>query len=441
MLRVGGISRWGRCSTVSPRRLPLQRSFLQPAREIHATDSRIILGIETSCDDSCAAVVAGPSSLPQSRKVAPSDQYKILSQSIAHQDHSATGGIHPYTAVLSHAANLPNTIAQALADAGIGPDGAGLDAIAVTQGPGMASSLSVGLTAAKTLAAAWRKEIIYVHHMAAHALTPLLTEKEPPTFPFLTLLVSGGHTMLVLATSPTHYKLLASTTDDSIGDAFDKVARALRIEWGGQSGFTNPGAALEHFAAQADSSKSEHDIPVFPVPGPGTMTFSYSGIKSSVLRYIERNISSEALSSQNPADIAHRRTVARAFQQAAIRQIEDRVALAFGLRQRSKADGDQPMGMEGLSIHDLVCSGGVASNSYLRHRLSSLLAAKDKASHQRQTGREVTSTVRTHFPPLSLCTDNAVMIAFAGHLMWEQRTREFDRHARPRWSLEDILSP
>ncbi|CAD6891267.1 unnamed protein product [Tilletia laevis] len=433
MLRLVRIGRLGRCSAATVRSLP---GSCLPSRDIHTADSRIILGIETSCDDSCAAVVAGPAS-PSIH----SDQYKVLSQVITHQDHFATGGIHPFTAALSHAANLPDTIARALADAGIGPDGAGIDAIAVTQGPGMASSLGVGLTAAKTLAAAWRKDIIYIHHMAAHALTPLLTEKEPPQFPFLTLLVSGGHTMLVLASSPTQYRLLATTTDDSIGDAFDKVARALQIEWGGHTGFTNPGAALEYFAAQDSSTDLGHALPTFPVPGPGTMTFSYSGIKSAVLRYIERNLPSDALTSQEPTYISHRRAVARAFQHGAIRQIEDRVALAFGLRQRSKADGTAPMGIEGVSIRDVVCSGGVASNSYLRSRLASLLSTarqNDTSSSLAEEEDHPRTTVRTHFPPLSLCTDNAVMIAFAGHLMWERRTRDFAQHARPRWSLEDL---
>ncbi|KAK0522802.1 Mitochondrial tRNAs modification protein [Tilletia horrida] len=346
-------------------------------RSLHghsAEPRRIILGIETSCDDSCAAVVAGPASPPSSSGIVPSSSYEVLSQAIAHQDHSSTGGIHPYNATLSHAANLPGTIARALSDAGIGPDGREIDAIAVTQGPGMASSLGVGLTAAKTLAAAWNKDIIYVHHMAAHALTPLLTESEPPQFPFLTLLVSGGHTMLVLAHSPTQYRLLASTSDDSIG----------------------------------------------------------SGVKSSVLRYIET-----CLSDPTSTAPSHRRAVARAFQSAAVRQIEDRVALAFGLRQRRKGDEGVPIGTEGLQIRDLVCSGGVASNSYLRTRLAHLLLHPSESSHEGAAGTQATSR-RLHFPPLALCTDNAVMIAFAAHLTWDRRTRAFDRHARPRWSLEDL---
>ncbi|KAK0532545.1 Mitochondrial tRNAs modification protein [Tilletia horrida] len=385
-----------------------------------------------SCDDSCAAVVAGPASPPSSSGIVPSSSYEVLSQAIAHQDHSSTGGIHPYNATLSHAANLPGTIARALSDAGIGPDGRDIDAIAVTQGPGMASSLGVGLTAAKTLAAAWNKDIIYVHHMAAHALTPLLTESEPPQFPFLTLLVSGGHTMLVLAHSPTQYRLLASTSDDSIGDAFDKVARALQIPWGGKTGITNPGAALEKFASEDDAETSNDTIPPFPVPAAGSMTFSYSGVKSSVLRYIETYLSDPTSTAPS-----HRRAVARAFQSAAVRQIEDRVALAFGLRQRRKGDEGVPIGTEGLQIRDLVCSGGVASNSYLRTRLAHLLLHPSESSHEGAAGTQATSR-RLHFPPLALCTDNAVMIAFAAHLTWDRRTRAFDRHARPRWSLEDL---
>jgi len=397
---------------------------------------RVILGIETSCDDSCAAIVAGPATASTAADSVLSRTFRVLSQAITHQDHSATGGIHPYSATLAHAANLPRTIAKALSDASVSPDGSGIDAIAVTQGPGMASSLGVGLTAAKTLAAIWNKDLIYVHHMAAHALTPLLTEEHPPQFPFLTLLVSGGHTMLVLAHSPTQYQLLASTSDDSIGDAFDKVARALNISWGGQTGWTNPGAALEYFASEGDSDS--HSIMPFPVPAPGSMTFSYSGVKSSVLRYIDQHLDRHALSLSDPSIIAHRRAIARAFQQAAVRQIEDRVSLAFGLRTRRKEDESKPIGSEGLAIHDLVCSGGVASNAYLRGRLADLLQTASSTPPSNSPGKEITPSVRLHFPPLSLCTDNAVMIAFAAHLMWDRRTRDHDQHARPRWSLEEL---
>ncbi|KAK0568175.1 Mitochondrial tRNAs modification protein [Tilletia horrida] len=208
-------------------------------------------------------VVAGPSNLLEEPKISLTNQCRVLSQVVTHQDHFATGGIHPYTAGLSHAANLPTTIAQALSQAGIGPDGRGIDAIAVAQGPGMASSLGVGLTAAKTLAATWNKHIIYIHHMA-----------DPPEFPYVTLLASGGHTMLVLARSPLNYELLATTSDDSIGDAFDKVARALGIQWGAATNFTNPGAALEHFAAEDTQESNGQDPIVFPVPSPGALSFS-----------------------------------------------------------------------------------------------------------------------------------------------------------------------
>jgi N6-L-threonylcarbamoyladenine synthase len=142
---------------------------------------------------------------------------KLLSSVVIRQDHSATGGIHPLNASVAHGINVPRAISQALQEAAV--SASDVDAIAVTRGPGMMQSLSNGMVAAKTLSSVLRKPLIYVHHMVAHALTPLFTEPEDkqPTFPFLTLLVSGGHTMLVLASGVSDYRILATTTDDSIG--------------------------------------------------------------------------------------------------------------------------------------------------------------------------------------------------------------------------------
>lgn len=142
---------------------------------------------------------------------------KLLSSVVIRQDHSSTGGIHPLNASVAHGINVPRAISQALEEAAV--SASDVDAIAVTQGPGMMQSLSNGMVAAKTLASVLGKPLIYVHHMVAHALTPFLTEpvERQPAFPFLTLLVSGGHTMLVLASGVDSYRILATTTDDSIG--------------------------------------------------------------------------------------------------------------------------------------------------------------------------------------------------------------------------------
>lgn len=164
------------------------------------------------------------------------------------QDHFATRGISPLAAAQSHATNLSRTIAAVLEEATISKDGKEIDGIAVTQGPGMPACLGQGLSSGKMLSSLWEKPLIYCHHMAAHALTPMLTEEGEmrPSFPFLTLLLSGGHTMLVLANSVKDFKVLANTTDNSIGSAFDKTARALEIEW---SADTSPGEALKELAA------------------------------------------------------------------------------------------------------------------------------------------------------------------------------------------------
>ncbi|EST06549.1 Gcp-like domain protein [Kalmanozyma brasiliensis GHG001] len=367
-----------------------------------ASKPRIILGIETSCDDSCASVVSADRT--------------ILSSIVTKQDHSSTGGIHPLSAALGHHAALPSTIATAITQANI--THSDIDAIAVTQGPGMASSLGVGLSAAKTLSAVLHKPLIYVHHMQAHALTPLLTEGKPPKFPFLVLLVSGGHTMLVLARSVTEFRILATTTDDSIGDAFDKVARDLGIPW-----TSAPGAALE---ALARKSEGREKAVVFPIPCKGQAIFSYSGLKAAVQRHIEA-------SGGAGMDDVLKAQIAAAFQRAACAQLEDKLGMALrpshvteDSRRRVYPRIGLPDGVSGDDIKTLVCSGGVASNAFIRSQLR---------KHLDELGR---NDVDLQFPPLSLCTDNAAMIAWVGHLIWSQRTDDYTRHARPKWSMEDI---
>ncbi|GAC99362.1 O-sialoglycoprotein endopeptidase [Pseudozyma hubeiensis SY62] len=367
-----------------------------------AKPPRLILGIETSCDDSCASVV--------------SSDRNILSDIVTKQDHSTTGGIHPLSAALGHHANIAPTIAAAIDQAQIAASD--LDAIAVTQGPGMASSLGVGLSAAKTLSAVLRKPLIYVHHMQAHALTPLLTEADPPQFPFLVLLVSGGHTMLVLARSVTDFEILATTSDDSIGDAFDKVARDLGIPW-----TSAPGAALETLAAEAEATDNQQ---IFPVPRRGQPGFSYSGLKAAVQRHIE--------SQQTDGKMATSKAlIAAAFQRAACAQLEDKLGMVLrpshheqDARRRPYSRIKLPDGVNGDDIKTVVCSGGVASNAFIRARLR---------EHLDDLGRQ---DVDLQFPPLPLCTDNAAMIAWTGHLIFEQCTKDYTRHARPKWSMEDI---
>lgn len=217
----------GRCWTRHARR---------GVRALATARPRILLGIESSCDDSCASVVT-------------SDR-KILSSVVLKQDHADTEGIHPLHAARGHHTNVPLAIARALKEADV--PASELDGIAVTQGPGMPGCLAVGMAAGKTLSTVLSKPIVYVHHMRAHALTPLLTEDSPPTFPFLTLLVSGGHTLLVLAHTLDRFQVLATTLDDSVGNTFDKFARGLELGW--QSA---PGALVEKLAAEHTNAEAE----------------------------------------------------------------------------------------------------------------------------------------------------------------------------------------
>ena len=210
--------------------------------------------------------------------------------------------------------------------------------------------MGVGSNAAKTLAAALNKPLVGVHHMQAHALTPMLTapESELPQFPFLTLLISGGHTLLLLATSLKSFRILATTGDESIGRAFDKVSRKLDIPWSG----IGPGAALEQFCATDHPSIEIPNIePPLPHAIPGKLAFSYSGLHSAIDRYIT------ARNGIQNMDLPTKLGLARAFQTAAVAQLEEKLVL--GLKWCERQD---------IQIRHVVVSGGVASNTFLRGR-------------------------------------------------------------------------
>lgn len=291
-------------------------------------------------------------------------------------------------------ASLPYAIRECLSKGNISPDGREVDAIAVTQGPGMNGCLGVGLTAAKTLAAAWRKPLIPVHHMEAHALTPFLTEAEksgevasPLTFPFLTLLLSGGHTMLVLARGVGSYTILASTSDDSIGDAFDKAARLLAIptDWMRKS----PGASLEAFAASRSEEGEEIEAATLkPLmkhsPFAKRPEFSYSGLKSALKTRMQQLGDGEA-------PIATRRAIAALFQSTAIDQVIDKVRLALDPNEACDAVWSRESLSALREVRHLVVSGGVASNGELRRRLGEVWSQAE--------GKYLV------FPPLALCVD------------------------------------
>lgn len=220
---------------------------------------------------------------------------------------------------------------------------------------GMAGCLSVGSNAAKTLAAALNKPLVGVHHMQAHALTPMLTapESDLPQFPFLTLLISGGHTLLLLATSLTSFRILATTVDESVGRTFDKVSRKLDIPWSGMG----PGAALEKFCATDHPGiEIPYIDPPLPLAMAGELAFSYSGLHSAIDRYITSSNGIQNL------DLPTKLGLARAFQAAAVAQLEEKLALGLNWCQH-----------QNVPIRHVVISGGVASNAFLRERFVIIL--------------------------------------------------------------------
>ncbi|WFD45146.1 N(6)-L-threonylcarbamoyladenine synthase [Malassezia psittaci] len=288
----------------------------------------------------------------------------ILSSVVLRQDHTETQGIHPLHAARGHHTNIPLAIKQAL-DQSNTPYSA-IDGIAVTQGPGMPGCLAVGMTAAKTLSTVLGKPLVYVHHMKAHALTPLLTEADPPKFPFLTLLVSGGHTLLVLVHSLNRFQILATTLDDSIGNTFDKFARELGLGW--QSA---PGALVEALASEATEPFTEK------------LPHIISGLKSAASRAIKKHGGVEHIPRNIKAQLAH------AFQTAAFSQLEDKLVRAMcdpNTVQRLTKGWvlSDSAAIDPLSIQSVVVSGGVASNKYLRERLQISLESYGRSDTTQQ---------------------------------------------------------
>ncbi|KAM0756331.1 glycoprotease [Meredithblackwellia eburnea MCA 4105] len=350
-----------------------------------------ILGLESSADDTCAAVLSGR---------------KILSNVVIKQPfHEKWGGIHPLHAQEAHQANMGVAIQRALSESGLKLDQ--MDGIAFTRGPGMYGCLSVCAASAKALAGATGIPLLGVHHMQAHALTPLLTEEIPPEFPFLTLLVSGGHTLLVLARGETDFEILATCDDENIGASFDKACRDLRIPYSEGIG-GSPGAALESFAQLPTSPPPSRERPnyMFPIPTEGKLIFSFSGLRSALTRLLEKEKVGDMSESR-------RRELARGFVEAAVGQVEAKITLAL---KRWK----------GEELKALVASGGVASNQYLRMRLRHCLDSLGKIG------------LPLVFPPVSLCTDNAAMIANVGRLRLRRgRIDDLTVMHKAKWSIED----
>jgi N6-L-threonylcarbamoyladenine synthase len=319
-----------------------------------------ILGIETSCDETAAAVVERQSD----------GTCMVLSDVVLSQmeEHSAYGGVVPEIAARAHVEALDTLIEEALKRANVSL--ADVDAIAATSGPGLIGGLLVGLMTAKAMARASGKPLYAINHLEGHALTARLTDGL--AFPYLMLLVSGGHTQLILVRGVGVYERWGTTIDDALGEAFDKTAKLLGLPYPG-------GPAVEKAAKSGDADRF-----AFPRPlvGEARLDFSFSGLKTAV-RQTAMEIA--PLSEQDVADIC------ASFQKAISRTLKDRIGRGL---QRYKSEfpqlADRPA---------LVVAGGVAANLELRRTL------QDLCDHQ---------GFRFIAPPLHLCTDNAVMIAWAG---------------------------
>jgi N6-L-threonylcarbamoyladenine synthase len=306
-----------------------------------------VLGIETSCDETAASVVEGGSVIVSS----------VVSSQI--DLHAKYGGVVPELAGRAHVELLTPVIAEALADAGTDASGAGIDAVAVTYGPGLIGSLLVGVAEAKALSLAWGVPLVGVNHLEAHLFASLL-EQPDLGWPLVVLLVSGGHTLLVEVTEPGRYRLMGGTIDDAAGEAFDKVARFLGLGYPG-------GPAIDRIAGQGDPTAF-----AFPRSYPGDgYDFSFSGLKTSVVNTVRKH---------PDADTAD---VAASFRQAVVDVLVTRA-------RRAAAD---------VGARALCLAGGVAANALLRSTVEEVCAEDG---------------IGAFLPSRALCTDNAAMVATAG---------------------------
>jgi N6-L-threonylcarbamoyladenine synthase len=329
----------------------------------------LILGLESSCDETAAALVDG--------------ERRILAHRLAGQEaaHAPFGGVVPEIAARAHVEALGPLIEAALADAGVTL--AQVDAVAATAGPGLIGGVMVGLSMAKGLALSARKPLVAINHLEGHALSPRLADPDL-AFPYLLLLVSGGHCQLLFVEGVGRYRRLATTIDDAAGEAFDKTAKLLGLGFPG-------GPAVERVAADGDPRA----VPLpRPLVGSAEPHFSFAGLKSAVLRARDAG-------THRPEDIA------ASFQQAAVDCLIDRTR-----RGIARAEGATA----------LVVAGGVAANKAVRGALEALAA---------EHGLPFSA------PPLWLCTDNAAMIAWAGVERFAGGASDpLEVPARARWPLD-----
>ncbi|HVV95266.1 MAG TPA: tRNA (adenosine(37)-N6)-threonylcarbamoyltransferase complex transferase subunit TsaD [Hyphomicrobiales bacterium] len=344
----------------------------------------LILGIETTCDETAAAVVMR----------LPEGQGRILSNVVLSQirRHAAYGGVVPEIAARAHVEALDGIVARALDEAGMGLGG--LDGVAAAAGPGLIGGVIVGLTAAKALAFASALPLIAVNHLEAHALTARLTDGV--AFPYLLLLVSGGHCQLLAVEGVGRYRRLGTTIDDAVGEAFDKVAKMLGLGYPG-------GPAVERAAAAGDPTRFALPRPMLGRPQPD---FSFAGLKTAV------RVEAERIAPLGEADVAD---LCASFQAAVEEVMADRTRTALRL---FRDGGHEPSA--------LVVAGGVAANQALRTALRRLAA---------EAGTRLVA------PPPELCGDNGAMIAWAGaERLALGLSDPLDFPPRARWPL-DLTAP
>ncbi len=349
------------------------------------TKATIILGIESSCDDTAAALL----------RVEVDGSAQILSSVVLGQGalHDAFGGVVPEIAARAHAERLDGVVGGALEQAGLPLDT--VDAIAVTAGPGLIGGVLSGVMLAKGLAAATGKPLIGVNHLAGHALTPRLIDPGI-AFPYLMLLVSGGHCQFLIVSGPDEFTRLGGTIDDAPGEAFDKVARLL--------GLPQPGGP----SVEAGARKGDPGRFTFPRPliDRDDCNLSFSGLKTAVLRARDRLIADQGGLRQ-----ADRADLCAGFQAA--------VADVLAAKARRAVTLYRPLARAGPV---LAVAGGVAANNTIRAKLETVCREGD---------------LRFVAPPLVLCTDNAAMIAYAGALRYlAGDTDDLGLSARPRWPLD-----
>ena len=338
-----------------------------------------VLGIETSCDETGVAIYASGRGILA---------HQLYSQIELHADY---GGVVPELASRDHVRKLVPLIRETLKQSGLA--GEDIEGIAYTAGPGLVGALLAGASVARSLAWAWNIPAIAVHHMEGHLLAPML-EAEPPGFPFVALLVSGGHTQLIHVTGIGAYQLLGESLDDAAGEAFDKTAKLLDLGYPG-------GPAIARRALEGNPRRFRFPRPMTNRPG---LDFSFSGLKTYALTTMQ----TESAGVKGVELQRLKADIARAF--------EDAVVDTLALKCRRAVDQ--------TGVKTLVLAGGVSANARLRQQIDAMMAERAGAAY---------------YPRTEFCTDNGAMIAYAG---WQRlragQHEELTFNARPRWSMMEL---